>query len=200
MHRTAGNATHLSEAPGYEAHGTRPRELQSRHFLVQFAHSPCCSCSSVIFQADSLERPPRENRRRSFQGSNRGICLSPTSKQLFQGLSQQLPTDSSRLEIQNLPRFGFFSGQVSFDFPFELFFWEFLCLVHPGCTNELGSVRSAARLTNPRKPVAAYAKGSPYRRARDTCAWCLKASVIILAFESATDRQTDAHGSLRANR
>lgn len=29
-----------------------------------------------------------------------------------------------------------------------------------------------------------------YRQTRDTCAWCLKASAIILAFESATDRQT----------
>ena len=42
------------------------------------------------------------------------------------------------LEIQNLPRLSFFPGQVSFDLPFELFVWE--CLVHPGCTNEVGSI------------------------------------------------------------
>ena len=45
-----------------------------------------------------------------------------------------------RLEIENLPRFRFFPGQVLSDLPFEFFFGQFPGFVHPGCTIELLTV------------------------------------------------------------
>src|SRR5256885_15516332 len=42
-----------------------------------------------------------------------------------------------KLEVNNLPRFCFLSGQLLLNFPLKFFFWHLASLVQPGCTIEL---------------------------------------------------------------
>src|SRR6266851_943594 len=45
-----------------------------------------------------------------------------------------------KLEVDNLPRFGFFARKMPLDLSLELFPGECLGFVHPGCTSELGPI------------------------------------------------------------